>query len=179
MHSTPVPFLTERALFFHVRARKRSSQTEWAPYVSDRRRRFFAIHKFFPQRRSRGLSHRRLAAIQPPTASPLCGRPAQRPEVEKSGAIAQLGERFNGIEEVVGSIPSGSTKLKAFIIQLISFDRFLGIYFLLRKHACHSAVTAGRQPMATFNKRGKKVVGTDPDGGLSGTNPVLYAKARR
>ena len=28
----------------------------------------------------------------------------------KSGAIAQLGERFNGIEEVVGSIPSGSTK---------------------------------------------------------------------
>ena len=28
----------------------------------------------------------------------------------KRGAIAQLGERFNGIEEVVGSIPSGSTK---------------------------------------------------------------------
>ena len=28
----------------------------------------------------------------------------------KNGAIAQLGERFNGIEEVVGSIPSGSTK---------------------------------------------------------------------
>ena len=27
----------------------------------------------------------------------------------KRGAIAQLGERFNGIEEVVGSIPSGST----------------------------------------------------------------------
>jgi hypothetical protein len=29
---------------------------------------------------------------------------------ERFGAIAQLGERFNGIEEVVGSIPSGSTK---------------------------------------------------------------------
>jgi hypothetical protein len=27
----------------------------------------------------------------------------------EDGAIAQLGERFNGIEEVVGSIPSGST----------------------------------------------------------------------
>ena len=26
-----------------------------------------------------------------------------------SGAIAQLGERYNGIVEVVGSIPSGST----------------------------------------------------------------------
>ena len=29
--------------------------------------------------------------------------------IEKRGVIAQLGERFNGIEEVVGSIPSGST----------------------------------------------------------------------
>jgi hypothetical protein len=29
--------------------------------------------------------------------------------LERFGAIAQLGERFNGIEEVVGSIPSGST----------------------------------------------------------------------
>ena len=28
------------------------------------------------------------------------------------GVIAQLGERFNGIEEVVGSIPSGSTTLR-------------------------------------------------------------------
>ena len=26
------------------------------------------------------------------------------------GAVAQLGERYNGIVEVVGSIPSGSTK---------------------------------------------------------------------
>jgi hypothetical protein len=31
----------------------------------------------------------------------------------ENGAIAQLGERFNGIEEVVGSIPSGSTKSSA------------------------------------------------------------------
>ena len=29
--------------------------------------------------------------------------------IMENGAIAQLGERFNGIEEVVGSIPSGST----------------------------------------------------------------------
>ena len=29
----------------------------------------------------------------------------------QSGAIAQLGERFHGMEEVVGSIPSGSTKV--------------------------------------------------------------------
>ena len=28
----------------------------------------------------------------------------------QDGAVAQLGERYNGIVEVVGSIPSGSTK---------------------------------------------------------------------
>ncbi len=28
---------------------------------------------------------------------------------QRFGAIAQLGERYNGIVEVVGSIPSGST----------------------------------------------------------------------
>ena len=28
----------------------------------------------------------------------------------KYGAVAQLGERYNGIVEVVGSIPSGSTQ---------------------------------------------------------------------
>ena len=28
-----------------------------------------------------------------------------------SGAVAQLGERLNGIQEVVGSIPIGSTKI--------------------------------------------------------------------
>ena len=29
----------------------------------------------------------------------------------KRGAVAQLGERLNGIQEVVGSIPIGSTKI--------------------------------------------------------------------
>ena len=29
------------------------------------------------------------------------------------GAVAQLGERLNGIQEVVGSIPIGSTKIVA------------------------------------------------------------------
>jgi hypothetical protein len=32
-----------------------------------------------------------------------------RPRGEDFGAIAQLGERYNGIVEVDGSIPSGST----------------------------------------------------------------------
>ena len=37
----------------------------------------------------------------------VAGGSQARPE---SGAIAQLGERLNGIQEVVGSIPIGSTK---------------------------------------------------------------------
>jgi hypothetical protein len=36
--------------------------------------------------------------------------------VLENGAIAQLGERFNGIEEVVGSIPSGSTITNSLIL---------------------------------------------------------------
>ena len=31
------------------------------------------------------------------------------PKAVRNGAIAQLGERLNGIQEVVGSIPIGST----------------------------------------------------------------------
>ena len=50
-------------------------------------------------------------AVIPPPAQGMALRPneAARARPWKYGAIAQLGERFNGIEEVVGSIPSGST----------------------------------------------------------------------
>ncbi len=34
------------------------------------------------------------------------------------GAIAQLGERYNGIVEVVGSIPSGSTRFTDFFVMI-------------------------------------------------------------
>ena len=34
-----------------------------------------------------------------------------RPCISSRGAVAQLGERLNGIQEVVGSIPIGSTRL--------------------------------------------------------------------
>ncbi len=39
----------------------------------------------------------------------ISGRPPQGLYPKKFGVIAQLGERFNGIEEVGGSIPPGST----------------------------------------------------------------------
>jgi hypothetical protein len=36
-------------------------------------------------------------------------RPCRQPRAAIAGAIAQLGERYNGIVEVTGSIPVGST----------------------------------------------------------------------
>ena len=38
----------------------------------------------------------------------------------RRGGLAQLGERFNGIEEVVGSIPSSSTMFREFYGILLS-----------------------------------------------------------
>ncbi len=39
----------------------------------------------------------------------MMSRPVYMPPTQ-GGAIAQLGERLNGIQEVVGSIPIGSTR---------------------------------------------------------------------
>src|SRR5260370_40935982 len=53
---------------------------------------------------------RRIAAIPPPAGTLGASPQSKQPRgVLEQGAIAQLGERFNGIEEVVGSIPPGST----------------------------------------------------------------------
>ncbi len=46
-----------------------------------------------------------------PTSSAKAAKTKRKPDF--LGAIAQLGERLNGIQEVGGSIPPGSTKLKA------------------------------------------------------------------
>ena len=43
------------------------------------------------------------------------------------GAVAQLGERYNGIVEVVGSRPSGSTKINGLA------DSLLGHFLLLHE----------------------------------------------
>ena len=53
---------------------------------------------------------RAFASIQPPRRNDaVSSQWGAREAAGEFGAIAQLGERFNGIEEVVGSIPSGST----------------------------------------------------------------------
>jgi hypothetical protein len=41
------------------------------------------------------------------------------------GAVAQLGERYNGIVEVVGSIPSGSTNNFNGLVQKLEPEIFL------------------------------------------------------
>jgi len=52
------------------------------------------------------------------------------PPIETVGVVAQLGERLNGIQEVVGSIPTSSTKnIKGLtIIRLAPFCLLSQIY---------------------------------------------------
>ncbi len=52
---------------------------------------------------------------------------ATQPEQRASGAIAQLVERFHGMEEVLGSTPCGSTKffLQTFLSKLQVSSRAL------------------------------------------------------
>ena len=56
------------------------------------------------------------------------------------GAVAQLGERLNGIQEVVGSIPIGSTKGR----------------FATRREARRFA-SGGREPGLRLNRNGREV----------------------
>jgi hypothetical protein len=56
---------------------------------------------------------------------PPLSRNAKRLSADPDGAIAQLGERLLCKQEVVGSIPSGSTKLR-----LVSPAGFVGLFVL-------------------------------------------------
>ena len=62
----------------------------------------------------------------------------------KNGAIAQLGERFNGIEEVVGSIPSGSTK---FLNKFNQLENFGSTSFVERE-----VIKCYKGPTASFGR---------------------------
>ena len=66
-----------------------------------------------PQRTAQGgePNRPRVLLAQSPVAAYLSGPPAQTPGAipDADGAVAQLGERVNGIHEVRGSIPLGST----------------------------------------------------------------------
>ena len=52
---------------------------------------------------------------------PTFGVVVASPATKINGAIAQLGERYNGIVEVSGSIPLSSTKLFHYLIHRIKF----------------------------------------------------------
>ena len=45
----------------------------------------------------------------------------QNQSFKNKGAVAQLGERLDGIQKVVGSIPSSSTITKIYLIVLLLF----------------------------------------------------------
>src|SRR5208283_1467996 len=95
-------------------AKMRGKARECAPMRENARRNRHKITL-----RPCGLATHRLYTGHPSGTS-RCEAPAcPKSRREQCGAIAQLGERFNGIEEVVGSIPSGSTKL------LLVFAAFL------------------------------------------------------
>jgi hypothetical protein len=80
-----------------------------------------ALHTRPPRDAAKATSkNAKPVTIQPDGSIPAqAEKPARRQGARpaNSGAIAQLGERFNGIEEVVGSIPSGSTSLP-FLIEI-------------------------------------------------------------
>ena len=60
----------------------------------------------------------------------------------KNGAVAQLGERVNGIHEVVGSIPSSSTDRLLHLICIVICD--ILVFKILSFMALNSAVINNR-----------------------------------
>ena len=94
-----------------------TSSTATSPLTrKPERRRDSAARRSGPARTAAFLDHgpcgrRKFAVIPPPSESKARFAPIGARRFLEIGAIAQLGERFNGIEEVVGSIPSGSTNI--------------------------------------------------------------------
>lgn len=74
------------------------------------------------------------------------------------GAIAQLGERYNGIVEVVGSIPSGSTIHKRIgspvLLLRLRPHRLVGL-----GHRPFTATTGVRIPLGTPSKQKRLLYG--------------------
>ena len=57
----------------------------------------------------RAIKRRSQTLLRSAAAAVIYTSPRANPPVPEFGAIAQLGERYNGIVEVSGSIPLGST----------------------------------------------------------------------
>ena len=78
-----------------------------------------------PQRVRQGVSAAR-------RASPFFARLRRQDEKTEYGDIAQLVERLNGIQEVMGSIPTISTKTLKIVLNVQIYHSFRG-YFLLSR----------------------------------------------
>ena len=61
------------------------------------------------------------------------GRGGDKPRSSRSGAIAQLGERLHGMQEVRGSIPLGSTKkkMKQARFEKVELNEILQLYGIM------------------------------------------------
>ena len=75
-----------------------------------------------------------------------------RPALKANGAIAQLGERYNGIVEVSGSIPLSSTKLFNDLTQ-----KFLGLTVILG-HFYLDQSSRGMQPRGNAVREARKLL---------------------
>ncbi len=64
----------------------------------------------------RGAKHGFVTAERPKAVPEGRGRTAAASIVEEYGAIAQLGERLHGMQDVSGSIPLSSTKHRIHIL---------------------------------------------------------------
>jgi hypothetical protein len=113
-----------------------TSSTATSPLTRKPERRWVsaARRRRGPARTAVFLAHgpcgrRKFAVIPPPSESKARFAPIGAQRFLEIGAIAQLGERFNGIEEVVGSIPSGSTT------QLLGFEQPTTVTWN-RSHGC-------------------------------------------
>ena len=116
-------------------------------------------------------------------------RPNRSATFLENGAIAQLGERFNGIEEVVGSIPSGSTNIQMTSSSSSAFERKVvgeahrlqGPDLRLLRHADRLGIGDGRGAQASDEQsvaeadarrnsrsaRAPRILAAGPDAGQS------------
>ena len=106
-------------------------------------------HRAARQRPGRAPQHLRASARSHPEA-PLSTAPERELTSTLPGAIAQLGERLLCTQEVVGSIPSGSTSQKCLVVRKNQSDGVLRneTESQVVQHCCTTFETLNARPPA-------------------------------
>src|SRR5277367_1844375 len=131
--------------------------------------------------RTRSRNHGRRRQAQEPERFSACRRarrflisraPSAHPAGPPWGAIAQLGERYNGIVEVMSSILIGSTKL-------INGVEYLGpLVKSLKGSRCHTCVTA-RSGHGDYSKAWRQMASPGSSARYAAGQPNILAQGRR